>query len=105
MDIVNDIIAYLQAGFYQVNHLQGLIIALVAALLLPNAKSIPVFALGATVVHILVDVFAPVFANGAQLRLPPLVEVAFWEHVFILLLGYLIVISVLGLIKRLIFKR
>lgn len=105
MDLVNDGLAYLRAGFAEVNAVQGLIIALIATLLLPTWKRIPVFALGATVVHLAVDVLAPVFANGAPLRLPSILYVGFWEQVLILVLGYLIVICVLAMIKRLIFKR
>ena len=105
MGLINDILGYLRAGFAEVNALQGLIIAFVAALLLSGWKRLPAFALGATIVHIAVDVLAPVFANGAPLRLPPLLEAGFWEYVLILLLGYLIVISVLALLKRLLLKR
>lgn len=105
MDIVNDVLAYLRAGFAEVNAVQGLIIALIAALLLPGWRRIPVFAIAATVVHLAVDVLAPVFANGAPLRLPSILYVGFWEHVLILILGYLVVIFVLALIKRLIFQR
>ncbi|TGY89686.1 hypothetical protein E5163_00660 [Marinicauda algicola] len=105
MQIIQSVLDYLRLGFAEVNAVQGLVIALVAALLLPGWRRIPVFALGATVVHLLADVLAPVFANGAALRLPPLLYVGFWEHVLILILGYLVVISVLAAIKRLIFKR
>lgn len=105
MDLVNDGLAYLRAGFAEVNAVQGLIIALIGALLLPGWKRLPVFALGAAIVHIAADVLAPVFANGAPLRLPPILYVGFWEQVLILILGYLIVIGVLAVIKRLIFQR
>lgn len=105
MELVNEILGWLRAGFYEVNHVQGLIIALVAALLLPDIRRIPVFVLGATIVHIAADIFIPVIADNAALRLPPIVEVAFWEQVLVLLLGYFIVISVLAVIKRLVLKR
>lgn len=107
MEFIDAVFDYLRAGFYEVNHVQGLIIALVAVLLLPSIKRIPVFVLGATVVHLVVDVLAPVMAGNrnAQLRLPPIVEVSFWEQVLVLLLGYFIVISVLAVIKRLVLKR
>jgi len=69
MDIVNQILDYLRDGFAEVNALQGLIIAFIAALLLPEIKRLPVFVLGAAVIHIAVDELAPVFANGARRRL------------------------------------
>lgn len=105
MEIVHDALSYLRQGFAEINHLQGLIIALIAALLLPDWKRILHFTIGATLVHILVDILAPVFANNAPLRLPPLLHGDFWERVLILLLGYFIVISVLAIIKRVLLRR
>ena len=84
MEYVTAAIEYARAGFAEVNHLRGLIILLFAVLMLPDGKSVPAFALTATVFHILIDVFAPVFANGSDLRLPPLFEVDFWEQVLLL---------------------
>ena len=47
---------------------------------------------------------APVL-NGAALELPPVLYFSFWRYVAFLLVGYLIVISILVLIKRLILRR
>lgn len=105
MDIVNDVLAFFQAGFDRVNGVQGLIIALVAALLLPGWRRLPAFTLGATVVHVLVDVLTPVIARGAPLLLPDILELPFWRYVAVLLAGYLVVIAVLMLIRKVLLKR
>ena len=105
MDILNEILVYLRAGFAEVNALQGLIIALVAALLLPDWRRIPAFAIASSAVHILVDTLLPVLAYNAPVRLPDIMRTAFWENVVVLLLGYLVVISLFAGLKRLVFKR
>ena len=65
------VLAFFRQGFPSlVNGVQGLIIALVAALLLPSMGRLPVFVVGATLVHIVVDALLPVLARGAPLRLP-----------------------------------
>ena len=105
MDILNDILDFARQGFDQVNALQGLIIALIAALVMDEWKRLPYFVIGAVVVHVLVDVLAPVFANGASFRLPDFLEVYFWKQTALLLVGYLVVIPVLVLIRKLVLKR
>jgi hypothetical protein len=96
---VND---YMQTGFYKVNAVQGLLIAVVAAYLLPKWSRIFVFALGATVVHAIFDVMIPVLGRNAAFRLPPLVDLEYWRYLLSIYIGYLIVISVFYLIKRMI---
>lgn len=61
--------------------------------------------MGATVVHVLVDVLMPVVTRGAPLLLPDILEFPFWRYVAVLLAGYLVVIAVLMLVRRLLLKR
>lgn len=105
MDIINQILDFMRAGFDQVNAVQGLIIAFVAALLVPGWSRLPMFAVGATVVHILVDMLFPVISAGASLRLPEFLELPFWREVGFLLIGYLIVIAVLVLLRKVFLRR
>ncbi|MEO1038265.1 MAG: hypothetical protein AAFX09_01875 [Pseudomonadota bacterium] len=105
MDIIDSVISLLREGFYQVNAVQGLIIALVAAFLIGGWRRLPAFALGAALVHVLVDTLLPVLSAGAALTLPPLVELGFWRYFVTLIIGYLIVIAVLMLLKRVLLRR
>ncbi|NWG45457.1 MAG: hypothetical protein HXY25_02780 [Alphaproteobacteria bacterium] len=102
--VLADFIALLQAGFHQVNAVQGLVIALVAAILLKSFARLPAITIGATVVHILADMLIPVIAYGSALKLPPLVEGVFWRYVLTLLIGYFVIILFLFVIKRAVFK-
>lgn len=92
--------AYMEAGFYRINAVQGLLIGIVAAYLMPAWGRVFVFALGATVAHLVLDVMLPVLANNAAFRLPPLVDSEYWRYALALYVGYLLVITVFFVIKR-----
>ena len=59
-------------------------------------------ALGATIVHILADILVPMVARHAGFHLPDLVSLGFWRFVLTLFLGYVIVIAVFYLMKRIV---
>ena len=99
MDILDALLGFARDGFDQVNAVQGLIIALVAALLLPSWRRLPVFVIGAA------DLLLPVVAAGASQRLPDVLEFYFWRYVATLLIGYLIIIAIIMVIKRIITRR
>jgi predicted membrane metal-binding protein len=88
-------------GFAHVNAILGLIIALVAAYLLPSWKRLWAVALGATVIHLIAEVMLPVLADHQSFRLPPdMVEMSYWRSALALYLGYLVVIAIFFFIKR-----
>ena len=97
---LNLALAFLREGFNNVNAVEGLIIALVAAIIMPAWDRIWTVALGATLVHLIVDVLVPVIARRAAFHLPPLLSVPYWRTALSLYFGYLIVIGVLLFIKR-----
>lgn len=105
MDIVYAVLDVMRAGFDQVNAVQGLIIALVAALIMPGWRRLPVFVLGATLTHLIVDALLPVIVANGALRLPPVLELAFWRYAAALLVGYLIVIALFTLLRRVLLRR
>ena len=89
-----------QGGFDGVNQVMGLLIAVIAALVMPAWSRLWATALGAAFVHILIGVIRPVL-DGASLTLPPLLTLSFWMTVLALFLGYAIVIAVFFFIKTL----
>ncbi|HEY0300053.1 MAG TPA: hypothetical protein VGC36_01900 [Rhizomicrobium sp.] len=97
---LNVILDFLREGFNNVNAVEGLVIALVAAIIAPAWDRVWAVALGATVVHLIADVLIPVIANHASFHLPPIMEYEYWRTALSLYVGYLIVISVLMFIKR-----
>jgi len=101
----NDLNAYLQTGFHQINALQGLLIAMGAAYFLHRWASVFAIAIGAVVVHVIVDVMLPVLANSAPFQLPPLVDGNYWRYLLALYIGYLLVISVFYIVKRVVLNR
>ncbi|MFC7377774.1 hypothetical protein [Brevundimonas sp. GCM10030266] len=89
-----------QGGFDGVNQVMGLLIAVIAALLMPAWSRLWASSLGAAFVHILIGMIRPVL-DGGSLVLPPLLTLNFWMTVLALFLGYAIVIAVFFLIKTL----
>jgi hypothetical protein len=101
---LNSTLDFVRQGFDQVNSLEGLIIAAIAAVAMPSWGRLVPTALFATVAHIILGVMVPIFADGAGFRMPKVMEEAFWSSSVTLFVGYLIVISVFFVIKRLILR-
>ncbi|MFT3726555.1 MAG: hypothetical protein QM759_01855 [Terricaulis sp.] len=101
MELVDQAINTLRDGFGQINHPQGLIIALVAALLMPSWRQWLPMALLATIVHIAVDNLPAILRGGG---LPNFMVPEFWTRAGIFFLGYLIIIAVFFLLKSLVIR-
>lgn len=99
--VLDAVLEYFRSGFYSVNGVKGLLIAIFAAYYLHEWRRIFVVALSAVAVHVVLDVLIPVISQSARFELPPIVEVSYWQGLLRLYAGYLIVISVFFLIKRL----
>jgi len=97
-------LALVREGFYDINGPKGLLIALAATIFMGSWKQWPAAGVAAVLVHVAIDTLAPVLAGEGEFRLPPLVEPSFWSHVGVLFAGYLIVIAVFYLLKRLLIR-
>lgn len=97
---LSGLFALAEGGFAGVNQVTGLLIAVIAALIMPAWSRLWATALGAAFVHILIDVLRPVLDGGAFV-LPDLLATGFWMTVLALFLGYAIVIAVFFFIKSL----
>ena len=90
--------AMAQGGFDGVNQLVGLIIALIAALMMPSWGSLWGTAVGAVIVDRLVVMLRPAL-DGGSIALPDVMTQSFWMTAFALFLGYAIVIAIFFLLK------
>ena len=99
--LLNSIWDFFREGFDHVNAVEGLVIAIVAALLVPAWHRLWAVALGATVANLIVDTFIPVVAYHQSFRLPPVMDPQYWRFALVLFVGYLVVIGVFFFIKRL----
>lgn len=99
---VNEVLAFFREGFHHVNAVQGLIIAFVAAMIMPSWRRLVPLALGATIVHVVADIVIPMIARHAAFHLPDVVSLGFWRFAGTLFLGYIIVIAVFYLLKRIV---
>lgn len=107
MELVDQAVAYLRDGFGTINNPKGLLIALAAVIFMGSWRQWIPIALVATVVHIAIEILAPVLAGGGgQVTLPPdLMEESFWTRALVLFLGYLIIVGIFFFLKSLLFRR
>lgn len=101
---LNEVFTFVREGFNSVNAVLGLIIALVAAFIMPSWGRLWAVALGATVVNVIADILLPVVSGGAALKLPPVIELSFWRHVLVLFVGYILVVALLYFLRRTLLK-
>ena len=104
MDYFHQFLGYVREGFSHVNAIQGLIIALFAAFVMPRWSRLWFIALGATVIHVLADMILPVIVNHAEFQLPQIVEEPFWHYVIALYLGYLVAVAFFFFVKKNVIK-
>jgi hypothetical protein len=98
--LLSGLFALAQGGFDGVNQVVGLIIALIAALVMPAWRSLWGTALGAVIVDRLVVMLRPAL-DGGQIALPDIMTMSFWMTALALFLGYAIVISIFFFLKTL----
>jgi hypothetical protein len=103
LQLVQPVLDFFAAGFNQVNAIQGIIIGVLAAFVLRQYSRILVISFAATLVHLVVDTALPVI-RGAELKLPPLADLEWWKYVLLLYVGYLVVITVIYILKRILIR-
>lgn len=102
--MVQDGLNFAREGFSEVNAVQGLVVAVIAALMLSQWARLFFIAAGAVIAHVALDVLSPVFAEVGPLRLPEVLEPYFWRYLALLFVGYLIAIGILFAIKRVVVR-
>lgn len=106
MELVDQAVEYLRAGFANINNPKGLLIALAAVVFMGSWKQWLPLSLIALVAHIAIERLAPVLSgNGGEVTLPPLMDESFWTQTLVLLLGYLVIIAIFYFLKSLVFRR
>jgi len=107
MEYVDQAVAWLRDGFANINNPKGLLIALAAVIFMGSWKQWIPIALVAAIVHIAIEVLAPVLAGGGgELTLPPdLMQESFWTRALVLFLGYMVITGIFFLLKSLVFRK
>ena len=104
-ELGQDILAFAREGFAEVNAVQGLVIAVLAALILSQWSRVFVVAAGAVAAHVALTALSPVFAEVGSFRLPEVLEPWYWRYLGLLFVGYLIAIGILFAVKRVVVRR
>ncbi|MEQ9518526.1 MAG: hypothetical protein RLN89_03700 [Parvibaculum sp.] len=104
-DILNQALALFQQGFDTVNSIQGLVIALIAAFLMRQYKQILVWSVIATITHEVVSGVRRHLAGDAS-PLPNLTDIdGDLKLIGIRFLGYIIAITILYIVRRILMNR
>ena len=124
MEFVDQIWAYLEpvwswlmAGLESSRHSDGAsinwvmlgvqmgVIALVMALLMPSYGAVLIFTVASVIVHVVVDQVLPMVRGGAEFAMPPVTNLIYWQYIAFAALAYLVGLTVLYIIKAIIFPR
>ncbi|WP_270374818.1 hypothetical protein [Marinicauda sp. Alg238-R41] len=84
--------------------IQAGVIALVMALVMQAYGAILIFTIVGTVVHVVVDRVLPMVREGESFVMPEVTNTGFWQYVAFLAIFYLVAITILSMIKALIFR-
>ncbi|MEO1038264.1 MAG: hypothetical protein AAFX09_01870 [Pseudomonadota bacterium] len=80
------------------------VIALIMALLMQAYGAILVFTVVGVIVHVIVDQVMPMVLGGADFAIPPVTAVDYWQYLAFAAAGYFVAITVLFILKSLIFR-
>ena len=99
-----DPMSMLQSTYQGLNQVQGLLIALIAAILMKDWKQLFPMAAGATLVNLIVGLIEPVL-RGGSFRLPDnLITLGFWISLIFTFLIFAVIIALFFLVKSMFIK-
>ncbi|MFZ3034085.1 MAG: hypothetical protein WA138_08735 [Parvibaculum sp.] len=102
-EIVNEVIALGHQGFGTVDSLQGIIIAVIAAALMSRYGQIVFYAVAATIIHEVVNVGRGMMGGGS-ITIPDFTNMEVLKLIAVRFVGYLIVISLVYLVRRIVMR-
>jgi len=102
-EIVNEAVALGRQGFDTVSSVQGIIIAVIAAALMRRYGQIIGWAIGATIIHEVVTIARHAIAHEGVV-IPDLTNMAVLKLIAIRFVGYLVAISLIYLVRRILMR-
>lgn len=102
-EYLNEGLALARQGFDTVNSVQGIVIAVIAAGLMRSYGQVIGWAIGATVVHEAVNIALRVVAQDGS-PVPNFADMEVLKLIAIRFVGYLVAISLVYAIRRLLFR-
>ena len=80
------------------------VIALVMALLMQAYGAILVFTVVSVIIHVIIDEVLPMVMSSADFAMPPVTAGDYWQYLAFLGVAYLLAITVLFILKSMIFR-
>lgn len=81
------------------------VIGLVMALLMPSYGAVLIFTIASTIVHVIVDEALPMVRDGLPFSMPPVADITYWQYIAFAAGAYLVGLTLLYIIKAIIFPR
>lgn len=103
--ILEQAIAIAREGFTQVDAGLGLLIAIAATFMVRRISDLVAMSLASTVAHVIVKRLSPIITGDGTFIMPPLLEAYFWRGVGTLFVGYLVLITALYIVRKLVLRR
>lgn len=102
-DVVNQAVALGHQGFDTIYSIQGVVIAVIAAALMRRYSHIIGVAIGATIIHEIVNIARGVIAGGAA-QFPDVTNTEVLKLIAMRFVGYFVAISIVYLVRRLLMR-
>ncbi len=102
-EIVNEAVALGRQGFDTVSSVQGIVIAVIAAALMRSYGQIIGWAIGATIIHEIVTIARHAIAHEGVV-IPDFTNMAVLKLIAIRFVGYLVAISLIYLVRRILMR-
>ena len=80
------------------------VIGLIMALLMQEFGAILIFTVVGVIVHVVVDQVIPMVRDGASFVMPPVGDQLYWQYLAFAAVIYLVGITVLYILKRILFR-
>lgn len=103
-DLVNQSIELARHAFSTVDSVQGIVIAVIAAAMMRRAGHFIGTAIAATIIHEIVSIARHAINDGGAISLPDYTNPEVLKLIAVRFAGYLIVICILYIIRRTIFR-
>jgi hypothetical protein len=104
MDHLHDVEGLVQSTYAGLNHVQGLLIALIAAILMKTWKQLFPMAAGATLAYLLIELIAPTLRGGAFHLPNDLLTLGFVVALLAKFVVFAVIIGIFFLIKSIFVK-
>ncbi|MGV8998090.1 MAG: hypothetical protein ACOH12_14205 [Parvibaculaceae bacterium] len=103
-ELAQQLIGLAHEGFSTIDTVQGIIIAVIAALMMRRFSGFFGLAIAATFIHEIVNIARHAYYAGGHIALPDYTNPDVWKIIGLRFAGYLVAICLIYIIRRVLFR-